>query len=96
MGVVALATYSHSLKTLIFYISTFQHSMVIPQGVFCVEGIEIDFSGCSNGRTVASQKRVSWLKIEPVVSIFPVLETDGTVSSTRATGKSHFYFGVRI
>ena len=40
----------------------------------------------------ARRPAVSWLKIEPVVSIFPVLESDGTASSTRATGKSHFYF----
>ena len=38
----------------------------------------------------------SWLKIDPVVSIFTVLETDGTVSSTFATGKNHFYFNVRL
>lgn len=44
----------------------------------------------------ARRSAVSWLKIEPVVSIFPVLESDGTASSTRATGKSHFYFGVRL
>ena len=31
-------------------------------------------------------------KIEPRVSNFPVLESDGTASSTRATEKSHFYF----
>jgi len=37
-------------------------------------------------------KRISLLKIEPVVSIFPVLEPDGTASSTFATGKSHFYY----
>ena len=44
----------------------------------------------------ARRPAVSWLKIEPVVSIFPVLESDGTVSSTFATEKSHFYFGVRL
>ena len=44
----------------------------------------------------ASQKRVSLLKFESSVSNFPVLETDGTVSSTFATEKSHFYFNVRL
>ena len=44
----------------------------------------------------ARRPAVPWLKIDPVVSIFPVLESDGTASSTRATGKSHFYFGVRL
>ena len=54
-------------------------------------GIEIDFSfGSMDASSFAL--RISLLKFEPRVSNFPVLETDGTVSSTRATGKSHFYF----
>ena len=36
--------------------------------------------------------RISWLKFEPKVSNFPVLEPDGTDFSTRATVKSHFYY----
>ena len=35
----------------------------------------------------ARRPAVSWLKIEPVVSIFQVLESDGTASSTCARGK---------
>ena len=56
-------------------------------------GIEIDFSlGSMDASSFAL--RISLLKFEPMVSNFPVLETDGTVSSTCATGKSHFLFDV--
>ena len=94
MGVVALATYSHSLKTLIFYILQIQSTLFL-QGTFLFRGIEIDYSfGSMDASSFAL--RISLLKFEPRVSNFPVLETDGTVSSTFATVKSHFYFDVSL
>ena len=62
---------------------------------FAFKMIEIDFSGCSMDAS-SFALRISLLKFEPRVSNFPVLESDGTDSSTRATEKSHFYFGVRL
>ena len=58
---------------------------------FAFKMIEIDFSGCSMDAS-SFALRISLLKFEPRVSNFPVLESDGTDSSTRATGKSHFYY----
>ena len=60
-----------------------------PQGIFSFEGIEIDFS---NVAMDASSPIGLLAKIWALVSNFLVLESDGTVSSTRATGKSHFYY----